>query len=316
MPDPITEAGGLGLAVTPEEWATYVLDHLGAASVLLASGATEIRTTNRVVHVPRVLADGAAGWYDELEPITPDGPNGDDLTLEPKKCASLARFSNEAVNDSNPAVLDVAGQSMVRAVALEVDRACFAGTGGKQPVGILTMALPSVVGPVDYANLVGAAGKVRAAGGVPDVAYINPDDYTALQLATAADDRPLVSGDPTQGAPPVIAGLTIWPTPAVAAATALVAHADQIIMAVRQERQRGGLRRAAVRQRRHHGPRDRPRGRGPRRHGRRGDDQGHCGAGGQGQGVGATRAGVSVPRPSHGAGPVRGCGAPPLIGVA
>ena len=147
----------------------------------------------------------------------------------------MARFSNESVNDSDPAVLDVAGQPMVRAVALEVDRACFAGTGGKQPVGILTMALPRCVGPVDYATLVTAAGTVRAAGGVPDVAYINPADYTALQLATAADDRPLISGDPTQGAPPVIAGLTIWPTPAVAAAQALVAQADQIVVAVRED---------------------------------------------------------------------------------
>jgi len=54
-------------------------------------------------------------------------------------------------------------------------------------------------------------------------------------LATAADDRPLISGDPTQGAPPVIAGLTIWPTPALPAAQALVAQADQIVVAVRQD---------------------------------------------------------------------------------
>ena len=52
---PITElpAGGLGSAITPEQWATYVLEHLSAQSVVLASGATRITPPSRVVHVPQ-----------------------------------------------------------------------------------------------------------------------------------------------------------------------------------------------------------------------------------------------------------------------
>lgn len=34
---------------------------------------------------------------------------------------------------------------------------------------------------------------------------------------------------------PVIAGLTVWPTPAVPAATAIVAKPDQIVVAVRED---------------------------------------------------------------------------------
>jgi hypothetical protein len=58
---PITEfpAGGLGAGFAPEEWAAYVLDNLSAASVLLASGATEVRTTGKAVHVPRFTGDAA-----------------------------------------------------------------------------------------------------------------------------------------------------------------------------------------------------------------------------------------------------------------
>jgi HK97 family phage major capsid protein len=237
LPSPIIEASGFGRAITPEQWAAYVLDHLSAASVLLASGATEIRTDSRLVHVPRITADGAADWYDELEPIDEDGPAGDDLELTPKKVATLCRFSNEAVADSSPKVLDVAGQSMVRAVALEADRAMFAGTGGKQPLGLLnqTPELPSFDGAPNYTGIVTATGLVRAAGGTPNVVYVNPTDLTALQLATAGDDRPLISGDPTAGAPPVVAGLAIWATPALPAGTAIVAQADQIVVAVRQD---------------------------------------------------------------------------------
>jgi hypothetical protein len=69
---PITGAPGtLGGALTPEQWASYVLDHLAHASVVLASGATEIRTSFQTIHVPRVIGDGGAGWYGELEPIGP-----------------------------------------------------------------------------------------------------------------------------------------------------------------------------------------------------------------------------------------------------
>ena len=133
-------------------------------------------------------------------------------------------------------MLDTVGTAMTRSVAREADRAMFAGTGVKQPVGLLsiTPALPSHVGAVDYAGLVTASGLVRAAGGAPNVAYVNPADLTTLQLATDQADRPLI-GDATQGAPSVIAGLAIWATPAVPAATAIVAQADQVLVAVRED---------------------------------------------------------------------------------
>ena len=234
---PITEDSGLGAAITPEQWATYVLDHLAAASVLLASGATELRTTAKQLHVPRVTGDSAVGWYDELEPIGEGAPPGDEVVLTPRKVATLVNLSNEAVNDSTPSVLDTVGAAMTRSVAREADRAMFAGTGGKQPTGLLNLAptLPNFDGPVNYAGIVSASGLVRAAGGAPNVVYLNPADYTALQLVVGGDDRPLISGDPTAGAPPVIAGLAVWPTPALPAGTALVAQADQILVAVRED---------------------------------------------------------------------------------
>jgi HK97 family phage major capsid protein len=233
---PVTESGGIGAAFTPEQWAQYVLDHLSAQSVVLASGATEIRTSFQIVHVPRITGDGGAAWYDELEPIGPGDPTGDDVVLQPRKCAALTTLSNESVADSSPSVLDAVGVAMTRAVALAVDKAFFTGTGGKQPVGLLTLSgLPSTPGAVDYAGLVSASGAIRAAGGKPDVAYVNAADLTALQLATDGFDRPLIQPDPTQGMSETIAGLRVYPTPAVPTGTALVAQADQIVVAVRED---------------------------------------------------------------------------------
>lgn len=118
---PITISGGLGAAISPEQWAAYVLTHLSAQSVVLASGATRVDTPNRVVNVPKVLTDGQADWFGELEEIVTAEPTGDDLVLEPKKCAALTRLSSEAVNDSNPSVLDAVGTAMTRAVSLKAD---------------------------------------------------------------------------------------------------------------------------------------------------------------------------------------------------
>src|SRR4051794_28590162 len=127
---PVTETPGtLGAALTAEQWSAFVLDHLATQSVVLASGATEIRTDFKSVHVPRVTGDGGAGWYDELQPIGPGDPGGDELELVPRKCAALTTLSNESVEDAGPDTLDAVGNAMVRAVALKVDAGFFNGTG-------------------------------------------------------------------------------------------------------------------------------------------------------------------------------------------
>ena len=143
---------------------------------MLASGATEIRTTGKAVHVPRFTGDAATNWYDELEPIGEGCPPGNELVLTPQKVAALCTLSNEVVADSNANVLDSVGSKMVRSVALAADRALFAGTGGKQPLGILnqTPPLPNVAHAPDYVGIVTGAGLVRAAGGVPNVVSSTP----------------------------------------------------------------------------------------------------------------------------------------------
>ena len=214
-----------------------MLDHLSAQSVLIASGVTVVRTTNRLVHIPRTTGDGSADWYAELAPIGPGGPVGDELQLVPRKVAALETFSDEAVNDSSPSALDAVGTAMMRAVALAADKAYFVGTGAanNQPTGILTLVLPASPGAVDYAGLVSAAGVIRGKGGQPNVAYINPTDLTALQLAVDGMNRPLIQPDPTQGMSETVAGLRIWATPAIPAGKALVAEAAQIIVCLRQD---------------------------------------------------------------------------------
>jgi HK97 family phage major capsid protein len=234
----ITEQSGLGAATSPEEWAEFVLEHLSHGSVTLASGAMRVDTAAKTVHVPRVLNDGGMNWYSELEEIDFDAPDGDDLILIPRKAAKLVRLSNESINDSPPSLLDATGKAMIRVIGLGVDAALWHGTGGKQPVGILEnseVEIPFQEGAVDYKGLVQAAGRVRAAGGVPDVAYVNPMDLTELQLQEDGMNRPLIQPDAAKGMAPTVAGLSLFPSPAFEEGEAIVAQADQIVVAVRED---------------------------------------------------------------------------------
>jgi len=233
---PITESGGLGAAITPEQWATFVLEHLTAQSVVLASGATRIDTLNRQIHVPRVLSSGGADWFSELDPITETGPTGDDLVLSMKKVAALVTLSSEAVDDSNPSVLDTVGTAMTRAVALKADAGILNGPGGKAPVGVYGQAGGHVVSAgITIDALIDASGQIAAVGGSARAAYLNPADITALMKSKDLQERPLLGPDYVGGPTSTVYGLTLWSTPAIAAGTGLVADPSQIIVAVRSD---------------------------------------------------------------------------------
>ena len=185
---PVTEVPpGLGAAITPEQWATYVLQHLSAQSVVLASGATRITTGQKIVHVPRITADGSADWYSELEEIGPGDPTGDELVLTPKKCAALTTLSDEAVSDSSPSVLDAVGTAMTRAVALVCDRAFLTGAGGKQPLGVYGQAGQHVAGAIDIDHLIDAAGLEAQSAALTRADCIVPAGTTREQAGTTRE---------------------------------------------------------------------------------------------------------------------------------
>jgi HK97 family phage major capsid protein len=234
---PITEApGGFGHGITPEQWASFVLEHLSAQSVVLASGATRIDTPNRIVHVPRIKTDGTAAWFGEMETLTSTEPTGDELVLSPRKCAALATLSDECIADSSPSVLDSVGSAMTRAVALQADAGILTGAGGKAPTGVYGQAGNHVVSPeITIDALIEAAGDIAAVGGQARAAYVNPADHTKLMLSKDANKRPLLTPDYSGGPSSTVYGLALWQTPAITAGTALVAAPEQIVVAVRQD---------------------------------------------------------------------------------
>ncbi len=228
---------GLNAAHGATSWAQFVLDHLSVSSVLLRSGARRIDVVGAQAHVPRVLSDGTATFVAELATIPSSAPTGDDLILAPKKIANVVTLSNESIGDSPIDELDGVGNALVRAVATALDGRAFSASAATAVAfaGILSNTLPSQAGGVTIDNILRAIGTVAVTGGVADAVFIAPTDLTALRLLKDTAGRPLLQPDLQAGAAERIGGATLFPTPALAAGTAIVAQANQVVVGIRKD---------------------------------------------------------------------------------
>src|SRR5262245_8544811 len=138
----VSEASGLGAAVTPPEFWTQWWDRLAATAVALTTGVQVITTNRDSLVLPRVTADPTAAWTNEGSPITPSDPNADTVTATPRKLAGLTQVSNETLADSSPSAYEVIAATLVRSIALKFDQGFFEGTGSAPEI----RGLSNVVG--------------------------------------------------------------------------------------------------------------------------------------------------------------------------
>ena len=231
---------GLNAAHGAHSWADFVLERLGLESIILRSGARRINVTGAVAHVPRVLTNGTASWTAELTEITSSAPTGDELVLAPKKLANVVSLSNESVGDSPADELDVVGNALTRAIATEMDSRAFSSAAATAvaPAGLLSLTLPTQTGGAgSIDSYIRAVGTIQAAGGNPNAIYVNPADLTTLRLVKEATGsaKPVLQPDLQERGAERIAGAILYPTPGIAAGTALVADASQIVVGVRKD---------------------------------------------------------------------------------
>ncbi len=220
-----------------EDWSSVLIQALTQQSVLLNSGVTRVLCSGRVIHIPRLIALPKAAWTAELAEIPSDSGTQDELVLSPLKLADVITISNEAIMDSSVDMLNTVGDALTKGVAISLDETAFstAAATPTSPAGLLNGALPSVTGGVTIDNIISAAGLIGAAGGVADSVYLNAQDLTALRLAKDAQGRPLLQPDLQAAGAETVAGARLYPTPGMAAGTALVAMAKYIVVAVRQD---------------------------------------------------------------------------------
>ncbi|NHU42584.1 phage major capsid protein [Rhodococcus sp. A14] len=135
---------GLENAFTPEDYGKLVDAEVDAKSVAFQA-ATVVDTDKHQVRFPILVSDPATGWYAENTPITLVDPDTNEIVVIPSKVAGLTQVSNEAVDDTDPAVAAIIGQALARDIAKKTDVAFFGNTVANGPSGLLSVAGVQVV---------------------------------------------------------------------------------------------------------------------------------------------------------------------------
>lgn len=135
---------GLAQAFTPEEYGALIDKVVAEKSIAFQAG-TVIQTGSETIRFPVLTADPAVGWYAENTQIALTDPGNDELVITPKKVAGLTQISNEAAQDTNPAVAEQVGRSLARSIAKKIDAAYFGNTTTNGPSGLLSLPGVNVV---------------------------------------------------------------------------------------------------------------------------------------------------------------------------
>jgi len=134
-------AGGsdaTGGYVVPDQYLRELTDRVRAASPIVGL-LRQIQMTNDAITLPVVTADPAVAWLGEGTEITATDPTYAAITRTACKVAALVVAATEVLSDSSPGLQAVVGAQLERAVATELERTLFAGTGANgQPSGIVT----------------------------------------------------------------------------------------------------------------------------------------------------------------------------------
>lgn len=131
-------------AWTPEQYGALI-DLVLAEKSIAFQAATVTRTGSETIRFPMLTADPAVGWYAENTLISLTDPTNAELVITPKKVAGLTQISNEAAQDTNPAVAEQIGRSLARSIAKKIDNAFFGNTVTNGPSGLLSLTGVNVV---------------------------------------------------------------------------------------------------------------------------------------------------------------------------
>lgn len=155
-----TDTAG-GFLVAPEIFVDQVIPALEPRVVALAAGATMITgLTGSPVEWPRWNNYLDGFWVGEAEDATEDSLEASQLRLEPKGCATLLEVTQRLLRLSGGRVESAITQALGRGLARTLDKAIFKGTGGKQPVGIVSQKGAQTLDASTYTLTGGASHEV------------------------------------------------------------------------------------------------------------------------------------------------------------
>lgn len=115
-----------------------LIDALRANLVLSRLGVTYLTDLRGNISVPRVAQGTSVGWFGENQPIPDTDMALESVGLQVKHVGAISEYSRNMLLNATPDVDALLRNDMMRALAVEIERAAIAGSGdGIQPRGIL-----------------------------------------------------------------------------------------------------------------------------------------------------------------------------------
>lgn len=226
----------LQTAWTPEDYGQLIDTVIAEKSIAFRAG-TRITTGSETIRFPMLTADPAVAWYAENSTIALTDPTTAELVVTPTKIAGRTQISNEAANDTNPAVADQVGRTLARSIAKGVDAAFFEDATTNGPDGLLSLVGVQVIdtGTVTLDTLDPFHEAKAAAvdnGAEITVFVLAPDVALALAKAKQATDSNMgLLADVSDGV--TVAGVPVLVSTDVAAGEAWGLDASQIFVVQR-----------------------------------------------------------------------------------
>lgn len=182
---------------------------------------TLLPITSTTTRIPVVTQDASASWTAEGSEISPSDATVSEVECVPAKLAGLSIVTNELANDSNPAAINLVGQSLARDISRKLDQAFFSGMASPAPAGLATLAgISTVSAPLAWQNLdpfISALGLVEAVHADVSAWAMNPGEAVLLAQVKAGSalNTSLLSPDPTSPTGRSILGRPVFVTPSV-----------------------------------------------------------------------------------------------------
>jgi HK97 family phage major capsid protein len=166
-----------GFLVNPE-LSGQVIDLVRAKSRVFEAGARTVEMRQSTFFMARLDSDCVPVWHGEnTADLIANGATFDRVTFTAHTLGSVILVSKELIQDA-PNLSEVVTQSLVKAFALEVDRAALLGDGtSNSPIGLAHIAgVTSTTGAAmtDYSDLVASIGRMMANSTFPTAFITSP----------------------------------------------------------------------------------------------------------------------------------------------
>lgn len=175
--------GTAGELVGTQHRADMFIGPLRNSLLVRALGVRTLSDLTGNVSIPKAGTGLSVGWVTEGQALPESDMDFESVTLTPHHVGGITELSRQLIQQSSPAVEDLARDDLSFAVAQAVDRAIIAGTGANgQPLGIINRAgVQTADLPATWADVLAIEQLLAAINVDPSGWYTSPGVLTNLR---------------------------------------------------------------------------------------------------------------------------------------